>query len=234
MVTQLWPLRGPDPTAVRGAAWVARCIGRGETVPLGPRDLDALAASLRSRRLASGAVLFAAGTGPAGVWIIQSGHVELVVGSGRRRAVVGILRPGDVDGDIPLLLKMPPPYTARALEPVDCLHLTADAFDRLLTERAPVARRWLTSVATRLAHSQTRLLGLLGGTLTQQTARLLLDEADETGRISLSQQTLAAMLGAQRPSVNKVLRDLENRRLIELAYRSIRLLDRDGLADATH
>jgi CRP-like cAMP-binding protein len=201
-------------------------------VPLSAPDLEALAASLQSRKLSAGAVLFAAGSGPSGVWMIQSGHVELSVGSGRRRAVVEMLKPGDVDGDIPLLLRMPPPYTARAIDPVECLYLTADGFDRLLAQRAQVARRWLTSVATRLAHSQSRLLALLGGTLTQQTARLLLDEADETGRIALPQRTLAAMLGAQRPSVNKVLRELAHQHLIELAYRSIRIMDRDGLARA--
>jgi CRP-like cAMP-binding protein len=145
-----------------------------------------------------------------------------------------MLKPGDVDGDIQLLLRMPPPYTARAIDPVECLYLTADGFDRLLAQRAQVARRWLTSVATRLAHSQNRLLGLLGGTLTQQTARLLLDEADETGQIALPQRTLAAMLGAQRPSVNKVLRELAHQHLIELAYRSIRIMDRDGLARAAN
>jgi hypothetical protein len=40
------------------------------------------------------------------------------------------------------------------------------------------------------------------------------------------------MLGAQRPSVNKVLRELAHQHLIELAYRSIRIMDRDGLARA--
>ncbi len=228
-MTQLWSRGGPDPAAIRGAAWVARCVGRGETVPLASGDVEALAVWLQSRKLPSGAVLFAAGTGPSGVWMIQSGHVELSVGSGRRRAVVEILRPGDVDGDISLLLGMPPSYTARAVEPVECLYLTAGGFNQLLIERAQVARRWLTSVTSRLAHSQSRLLSLLGGTLTQQIARLLLDEADKAGRIALPQSTLAAMLGVQRPSVNKALRELTHQHLIEVAYRSIRITDPEGL-----
>lgn len=32
--------------AIRQAAWVARCVGRGEAAPLGPADVDALAATL--------------------------------------------------------------------------------------------------------------------------------------------------------------------------------------------
>lgn len=230
MVTQFLPGRGPDPAAVRRAAWVARCVGRGETVPLGPEDVRALASSLEPRSLDPGTALFSAGTGPAGVWLIQSGLVELSVGSGRKRAVLAVLREGDVDGDIPLLLRMPPPYTARALDRVQCLYLSPAEFDRLLVGHGQLARRWLTSVAARLANSQTRLVGLLGGSLTHQTARLLADEADATGRIALSQATLASMLGAQRPSVNKVLRELVAAGLIEVSYRNIRVLDRAGLA----
>ncbi len=85
-------------------------------------------------------------------------------------------------------------------------------------------------MASRLANSQNRLVGLLGGSLKAQTARLLADEADATGRISLTQATLAAMLGAQRPSVNKVLGELAEARLIEVSYRNIRVIDRDRLA----
>lgn len=232
MVTQLIR-RGPDPAAIRGAAWVARCVGRGETVPLGPEDVAALASFLQPRNVASGTVLFAASTGPAGVWLIRSGLVELAIGAGRKRAILAVLRPGDVDGDIPMLLGMPPPYTARALEPVDCLYLAPGDFERLLAGHGQLARRWLTSVAARLAQSQNRLIGLLGANLTAQTARLLLDETDEHGRITLSQATIAAMLGARRPSVNKVLGDLAASKLIDVSYRSITVLDRARLTALT-
>lgn len=40
-------------------------------------------------------------------WIVRQGRVELSVGSGRRRVVVGVRWPGDVEGDIPLLLGTP-------------------------------------------------------------------------------------------------------------------------------
>ena len=105
--------------------------------------------------------------------------------------------------------------------------------DRLITARGQLARRWLTSVAARLASSQSRLVGLLGATLTAQTARLLLDEADRDGRIALSQATIAAMLGARRPSVNKVLGELAHAGLIEVSYRSIRVVDRERLGTMT-
>ena len=218
---------------IQQAAWVARCVGRGENAPLGAGDIAALAATLTERRAEAGEVLFGAGSGPAGVWIVRHGQVELAVGSGRRRAVVGVLRPGDVDGDIAVLLGMPAPYTARAIDEVTCLHLSSDEFDRLLNGRAAVSRRWLSSVAERLVASHVRVMNLLGRTLTQQTAALLCDEVTD-GQVRLPQRTLAAMLGVQRPSLNKVLKDFERQGLISLSYATVTVIELQGLRDLAH
>ena len=94
---------------------------------------------------------------------MREGLIELSVGSGRRRAVVQLLRPGDVDGDIQLLLEMPLPYTGRAVSEVTCLFLGPGDFEQLLATHPAIARRWLSSVAQRLAASQARILALLGG-----------------------------------------------------------------------
>lgn len=218
-----------DSTAgIRQAAWVARCVGRGETAPLGAADVTALSTVLQTRALPRGGVVFAEGRAPDGVWIVREGQVELSVGSGRRRLVVHVLRPGDVDGDIAMLLDMPLPYTARALSDAVCLFLARDDFERLLATRLAVSRRWLSSVAQRLAASQARILGLLGRSLTEQVASLLLDEAVD-GIVPLPQRTLAAMLGVQRPSLNKILKELERDSLIAVRYAAIDIVDADLL-----
>lgn len=214
---------------IREAAWVARCVGRGEAAPLTPDDLTALAQTLQPRDYPRGALVFSGGKPSSGVWILRHGRLELTVGTGPRRAVVHVLRPGDVDGDIQLLLSMPMPYTAHALDETTCLALSGADFDRLLTTHPPIARRWLSSVAMRLAASQMRILGILGRSLTEQVARLLLDEAVE-GHVPLAQRTLAAMLGVQRPSLNKILKELERDKLIAVRYAAIDILDPSGLA----
>lgn len=72
--------------AIRQAAWVARCVGRGSSAPLDSDDLTALAHFLRTRELKRGELLFAGGSVPHGVWIVQRGRVELSAGSGRKRS----------------------------------------------------------------------------------------------------------------------------------------------------
>jgi CRP/FNR family transcriptional regulator, cAMP and macrophage regulator len=220
---------GVSEAQVRQAAWVARCVGRGQSAPLWPDDVTALAATLAVRAFRPGSVLFRGGEQTPGVWIVRDGRIELSVGYGRRRAVVQLLRPGDVDGDIQLLLEMPLPYTGRAVSEVTCLFLARQGFEDLVATHPAIARRWLSSVAQRLAASQARILALLGGSLTAQTASLLGEEAVD-GRVELPQRTLAAMLGVQRPSLNKVLKDLERADLIRISYSTIEIVDRTALA----
>ena len=215
---------GPAEAQIRQAAWVARCVGRGQSAPLRADDVTALASTLEVRAFRPGSALFSFGAHTPGVWIVRDGRIELSVGSGRRRAVVQLLRPGDVDGDIQLLLEMPLPYTGRALSEVTCLFLARDGFEQLLATHPAIARRWLSSVAQRLAASQARVLALLGGSLTAQTGSLLVEEAVD-GRVELPQRTLAAMLGVARPSLNKILKELEREGLIRISYSTIEVLD---------
>ncbi|OBJ81388.1 transcriptional regulator [Mycobacterium gordonae] len=218
----------PPDAQVRHAAWVARCVGRGAAAPLHPNDLSALAETLQAKQFAPGQVVFLGDQAADGVWIVRQGQIELAVGSGRRRAVVDVLRPGDVDGDIPLLLDMPLFYTARTLTDATCLFLERQAFERLLATRPAISRRWLSSVAQRVSAGQARLIGMLGRPLPAQLAQLLLDEAVEK-RVELAQRTIAAMLGAQRPSINKILKEFERDRLITVGYAVIEITDPDGL-----
>lgn len=208
--------------ALREAAWVARCVGRAEAAPLLEEDVVALAAYLEHRQSPRGSVLFKQGQPQDGVWVLRSGMVELTVGNGRRPLVVQVLHPGDVDGDIALLLGRPPPYGACALHDVVCLFLSAASFERLLAERPLVARRWLSSIASRLARSHMRIVELLGRPLQAQVAALLLDEAVE-GEVRLPQRTLAAMLGVHRQALNGALKGLEEEGVVALSYGAISL-----------
>lgn len=218
----------PDELAIRQAAWVARCVGRGQAAPLTADDLIALAATLQTLEFPRGAPIFRSDDGSRGVWIVRQGRVELSVGSGRKRAVVHMLTAGDVDGDIQHLLDMPMPYTARAIDDTTVLYLDAKHFEHLLSTRFHLARRWLSSVAMRLAASQDRVIGLIGRSLTEQVARLLLEESVDA-TVLLPQRTIAAMLGVQRPSLNKILKELERQGLISVRYGAIDLVSAEGL-----
>jgi len=140
-----------------------------------------------------------------------------------------ILRAGDVFGDIPLFVGMDEPFDARALTDTTVLSIDADGLFRLLAERPSLARRWLVSVAGRMAAVQARLVDLLAGGQEAQLASLLAREAEQ-GVVRLSQAVLAELIGTRRTSVNRALKKLEARGLVALRYREITVLDPAGLA----
>lgn len=224
------PEPGDDP--LQHAAWVARCVGRGSVLTLGTVELESLADDLEPVEFGRGDAVFLAGRRPEAVWIVRSGSVGLFAGAAPDRVILSVLRPGDLDGDLGILMDMPSPYAGEALEDTVCLRFGAVEFDRLFTSHPALARRWLTAIAARLASSQQRLVDLLGAPLAQQVARVLLDEA-VNDELPYSQATIAALLGARRPSVNKALKDLQHRRLIEVGYRTIEILDHAGLVAAS-
>jgi CRP-like cAMP-binding protein len=212
----------------REAAWLARCVGRGEWAPLFEDDLDELGRRLEHVDFEPGALVFGQGTASDAVWIFRTGRVELSRRDRDRRLIVQVVHPGDVDGDISLILQMPLPYSAHAIDHVAALRLSAEDFEWLIATRPALARRWLSSVAARLMNAERRILQLAGRDLRSQLASLLLDE-ERDGSVALPQESLSALLGVRRPSLNKVLRDLERQGVVGLSYRRVDVIDRAAL-----
>lgn len=217
--------------AVGHAAWLTCCLGHGALAPIGPDDAAALAAELQERRHAAGTTIFGQGEAPSSVHILRQGAVELSRRLGRRRVALQVLRPGDVFGDVPLLVRTPEPFDAVALEDTDVLTIDSVALARLLQSRPRLAYRWLISVAERMAEVQGRLMDLLAGDMEAQVASLLVRRAEQ-GRVNLSQAVLAQLVGGRRTSVNRVLKALEAQGLLRLGYRQVEILDEDALRRA--
>ena len=215
---------------VRQAAWIARALGRGDLAPFSDDDVAELPASIGVRRIGAGTLLLQQGKPVRSIGIIQGGSVGLYHRAGLRRVMIQILREGDVLGDLPYFCKIDAPFTARSISDVTLLELEEEVLERLLATRPALSRRFLFSLASRLERMQRRLLELTQRDLRGQIASLLLDETERQQRvIALPQATLAELLGAARPSVNQVLKGLEEEGLVRLAYRRVEVLDPSGL-----
>jgi len=217
---------------LREALWVSRCVGHAEMTPLRPADVEGLASLIQVRTLVAGEPLVRAGDEPTAVCIVRDGCLELAVLGATGRQVIQTLRPGDIDGDIQMLLGKPMPYETRANTNTTCLLIERAAFEELLATHPQLSRRWLTSVAQRLARSHSRLTSLLGQPLEVQVAQLLLEEqVDDV--VNLTQTTVAALLGVRRPSVNRVLRRFARAGMVEVSYGRVQIIDADALARVT-
>jgi len=220
-----------DQSMLRHAAWIARSLGRGDLFPFTDEDVRELAETIGVSRHRPGTRLLGAGEPVEAVSIVERGEIELYHRVGRRRVVLQVLRESDLLGDIPFFCRIASPYSARALTDVTLIRLDGDQLERLLSSRPSLCRRFLYSLAARLEQMTRRLLELTQGDLRRQVVMLLLDEAEEPrSSLALAQSTIAELLGAARPSVNRVLKQLEAEGSVRLSYRRIEIVDRSRLA----
>jgi CRP-like cAMP-binding protein len=219
---------GQPERAQQHAEWIAECLGRPELAPLDPDDIAELAGLLHEEHFATGNVLFRIGDAPTHVGVVRYGAVALSRVLKGRRVVFHILRSGDALGDIGVFLRMTAPYEGVALE--DTMVLTVDSieFHRLLEEHPRLALRWLNSLSCRLISYQGRLAELLAGDIEAQIASVLIRRA-VGGVVKLNQTHLAELIGASRSSVNRVLRQLEEKSLVRLRYSHVEILDEAAL-----
>lgn len=209
--------------------WLACCLGRGELAPIGKGDVDELATSVGEMSYAGGTYVFREGDDSARIHVVRSGRLELSREKDGNRITLQILRPGDVFGDVPVLLGQPETFDARAVEDSVVLSFDSDTLYELLRTRPRLAERWLVSLADRTYRFQERLNDLLSGSLESRIASILLREARD-GRVAITQQGIADLCGAKRSSVNRVLKNLEAAGVVEVHYGEVELVDAGALA----
>lgn len=216
--------------SVYDARWVAKHLGRSSAALFTPAEIEAVAPMLSSITLDPGEVLFERGSRPRGVWIIQSGWVELLHGTTRTDGVIALIGPMQCVGDIPLMLDEPAPYRACAVTETASLFSSVPDFNHMLQSNPKFLLRWTTKLAGRVARSQGRVVEMLGKNLKEQVARVLLHESHE-GRFPFSQEMCAAMLGASRAPVNQVLKELEALGIVKLGYGIVEVVDEHALVE---
>ncbi|MBW3578038.1 MAG: Crp/Fnr family transcriptional regulator [Actinobacteria bacterium] len=208
-------------------AWLARRFGRPELAPFTVSDVAALTTTLQRVGLRAGEKLLTAGEVADAAYVVEHGEIELFLPRHGSRHLVAIHRPGGVIGDIPLLCEMPAPYTAVARRDATVLVIEHGALLDLLGTHPAIALRWLTSTVRRLEHANRRIVALTIGDLRDRVLALLADElaGDERRHVDLTQAEMAALLGATRQSVNRVLHEFVGEGVIATGYGGVEVID---------
>jgi CRP-like cAMP-binding protein len=161
-----------------------------------------------------------------------------VVGLGRRaherRITYLLLRPGGLVGDVAALLGGVAFFDAFAVTEASVLAVPAAGFLEALDLRSPFSRRWAVGLSERISALQTRLGEVLGGDLRSRIALLLHHELAGGSRVvSLTQQTIADLLGVPRTSVTRTLQGLQRQGIVDIGYGHIAVRDPAALAGCT-
>lgn len=196
--------------------------------PLSDEDVSALVASTRRRTFAKGEVVFHEGDPADSMHLVDSGHLAVRVSTpDGERATLNILSAGDIFGELALLDPTRPRQrsaTVVALDAVVTRSLSVAAFTTLCRDNPGVKNLLATMMADRIRLLGERLLESMYLSADRRLYRCLVDlsrmyaEPQAAGPIiiPLTQDHLADLVGATRPSVNQILQRLAQAGIVEV------------------
>ena len=192
-------------------------------------------ARVRRRHYRRREVLFYEADLGDGAMIIAAGSLAgRKSGPDGETGTIAVLGPGDVVGEMSLIdASARRPMTVVALDATDVLILEREVFAEWRRSNPGIDRFLVSLLASRIRRLDEQLaLALLGTSEARIAIRLaaLSDtcpEGRDGGRgIALTQQDLASLTGTSRATVNRVLGELAERRVIEVGRGRVRVLDR--------
>lgn len=147
-------------------------------------------------------------------------------------ATVAIRGPGESFGEMALVAEEPRrSATVTSLEQGETFAVYRAEFDRLRREQPQVDALLFRFLTNEVRVLNERLLEALYLPVDKRVRRRLVELAGLYGdTVPLTQELIAELSGAGRPTVNQVLRDEEKRGTIELARGRTRILDVAELA----
>jgi CRP/FNR family transcriptional regulator len=202
---------------------------------LADAEVAQLADRMRMRTFKRGESLFRKDDPGMHLYVVLSGAVKIALpGEFGQEALVSIMRTGDFLGELALFDGSPRSASATALEDTRAALLARDDFLAFLEAHPAAVRVVLDALAKTIRRLSDRVEDLIFLDVPSRVAKYLLDlaQADGTAKLelTLTQDELAAFIGASRVSVNRVLGDLERREIIAIRRRHIVILDPERLA----
>ena len=210
-----------------------------------PDDLRDVARHLRRRRFRRGEVIFHQGDPGDALHIVASGSVKIVLPSAEgEEAIIATIHAGDFFGELALLDGAPRSATAAAVEVTETLSLPRETFLEEIGRSASLRDVLLRSLAGELRRLTSHVEELHFLDLAGRLASRLLSLAREAepgpqrtpqGTLEatldwpFTQSDLAAMIGATRQSVNRLLSDLVERGLIRIDRDTLVITDLERL-----
>ncbi len=202
---------------------------------LPPDVLAALRDETTVREIARNEVLFEQGDASSSLYVVSSGRIAIATQSGDgRESVIAVLEEGGLFGELPLFDDEPRVADVRALVDSTVLELAYEPVRRVLRERPELLWILVRLLVTRLRATDEALADAVFLDVPARTAKRLLELAgdDDSFTLPLTQEELAAMVGASRERVNKAISTFIRLDWLELEGRNhYRILDRQSLEE---
>lgn len=205
-----------------------------------PEDLCLLLRNaMQTLSLEPGEHLFRQGDVPAGIYEVKAGRLKVYsYNEEGKETFFDVCSSGEILGDTSICaVESQLRSSASAIDEASIGFLSREIFDQLRKQYPQINAQLLQSISCRCIAALDMYEESHALKLEARAARRLYITAQRSGEslgentasIQLSQDDLASLLGASRSKTNKVLKTLEAKGLIELAYGKITITDLDQL-----
>ena len=180
-----------------------------------------IADNVVKRRFRRGELVVEHGKKSDALFILLTGRARVLTADSRGREVIlAVLQSGDYVGEMSLIDNEPHSATVRAEIQTDMLVLGRAEFARCLPDTSSLSYAILRGLVQRLRSADRQIESLALLDVYGRVARALLEMAELVGernviRNKVSRQDLAKVVGASREMVSRVMKDLEERGMIE-------------------
>jgi CRP/FNR family transcriptional regulator, cyclic AMP receptor protein len=206
---------------------------------LSEEGLRALEQACRRRTFKRGETLFYEEDPGNALYILQKGQVKIVrlAPDGEER-ILHVEGPGQCLGELSLIDGAPRSAKAVTLDQVEALVLYREEFLALVERHPAVARAVMSGLAGMVRRLSEQVQDLTALDVPGRIAKKLLELADSHGQstpegvqiaLKLSQQELAAMIGATRVAVNQALSWFRSQGILATDRQGITLLKPEKL-----
>lgn len=199
-------------------------------------DVRAVLALARRSTYRRGEVVFHRHDPADAVHLVAKGRFDVRITTPRGDVVALAIRgPGDTFGELAVVTGAERTATVTALEAGETLVLRGSELRRLAREHPSVDEVLVRMLAEQVAFLSERLVESYTVDAETRVARRVLELARVYGGsppvvIPLIQEDLAALAGASRATVNRVLREAEAKGIVETGRGRTVLLDPDGMS----
>jgi CRP/FNR family transcriptional regulator, cyclic AMP receptor protein len=180
-----------------------------------------VADSVVKRRFRRGEIVVEQGRKSNSLFILLNGRARVLTADARGREVIlAVLEAGSYVGEMSLIDNEAHSATVRAEIQTDMLVLGRMEFSKCLPDSSELAYGILRGLVSRLRAADRQIESLALLDVYGRVARTLLDMAEDVDGVQLirnkvSRQDMAKVVGASREMVSRVMKDLEQRGVIE-------------------
>jgi len=202
-------------------------------------DRRLLAEKMGRQSFRKGMALFRRGEEGNALYIIVRGRIRIFASNRRGSEItLALLGPGEFFGEMALLDGQPRSANAEAAEDTELQVLQRDPFFSFLMHKESALRAILCALSRRLRRTDDLLTETCFLHISHRLARKLVELSEtvaaeegpsDSYNIRATQQELAGMIGATRESVNKELKALRRKGLVQTSRNRITVRDLDRL-----